>query len=234
MPDCTSRGNGSNTPRMSKTLAFYLGAAALSLGCAGKPAAPFDALKTANLTVFRLQNNEPAPLISAVPAAAPGAAAAIPGLDPNLQNSITAGMQALQKLIPPGLQIPGLALPGAPVAPGLTPAAADTTPRFQTFRILAQQQVLDPDLKESLGKLLGDPDNFDNRLGRCAPNVVYPEFGLSFASAPGAQASDLLVSLGCNQVVSRTFSWPHPATGMKASTVSDLSELLTKIFPQGT
>ena len=214
-------------------LAFCLGAAALSMGCAGKPAAPFDALKTSNLTAFRLQNNDPAPVVAAAPAATPGAAPIIPGLDPNLQNSITAGVAALQKMIPPGLQIPGLALPGTPVAPGLTPAV-DTTPRFQTFSILAQQQVLDADLKESLGKLLGDADNFDNTLGRCAPNVVYPEFGLSFAAAPGAQASDLLVSMGCNQVVSRTFSWPHPATGMKTATVADLSEIFTKIFPQGT
>jgi hypothetical protein len=217
---------------MSKMLAFCLGAAALSMGCAGKPAAPFDALKTSNLTAFRLQNNDPAPVVAAAPAA-PGAAPVIPGLDPNLQSSITAGVAALQKLIPPGLQIPGLALPGAAGVPGVTPVA-DTTPRFQSFRILAQQQVLDADLKESLGTLLGDPDNFDNTLGRCAPNVVYPEFGLSFASAPGAPSSDLLVSMGCNQVVSRTFSWPHPATGMKSDTVADLSEIFTKIFPQGT
>jgi hypothetical protein len=40
--------------------------------------------------------------------------------------------------------------------------------------------------------------------------------------------------MGCNQIVSRTFSWPHPATGMKPSTVEDLSEIMTKIFPQGT
>lgn len=214
-------------------LAFCLGAAALSLGCAGKPAAPFDLLKTSNLTAFRLQNNDPTPVVAAAPGAAPGAAPVIPGLDPNLQNTITAGVAALQKLIPPGLQIPGLSLPAAGV-PGVVAPVADTTPRFQGFRILAQQQVLDADLKESLGKLLGDKDNFDNTLGRCAPNVVYPEFGLSFASAPGAQSNDLLVSMGCNQIVSRTFSWPHPATGMKSSTVADLSEMFTKIFPQGT
>jgi len=213
---------------MSKTLAFCLGAAALSLGCAGKPAAPFDTLKTANLTAYRLQNNEPAPVIAATPGA-PGGLPVIPGIDPN---AIAAGVAALQKLIPPGLQIPGLALPSTGV-PGITPVA-DTTPRFQTFRILAQQQVLDADLKESLGKLLGDSSNFDATAGRCAPNVVYPEFGLSFATAPGAQSNDLLVSLGCNVVVSRTFSWPHPATGMKPGTVSDLSEIMTKIFPQGT
>lgn len=216
-------------------LAFCLGAAALSMGCAGKPAAPFDALKTSNLTAYRLQNNDPAPVVAAAPAATPGAATPlIPGLDPNLQNTILQGAAALQKMIPPGMQIPGLALPGVPGAPGVAAPVADTTPRFQTFRILAQQQVLDADLKETLGKLLGDPDNFDNTLGRCAPNVLYPEFGLSFASAPGAPASDLLVSMGCNQVVSRTFSWPHPATGMKTDTVADLSEIFTKIFPQGT
>jgi hypothetical protein len=212
---------------MSKTLAFCLGAAALSLGCAGKPAAPFDALKTSNLTAYRLQNNEPAPVIAAAPGAAPGALPVIPGIDPN---AIAAGVAALQKLIPPGLQIPGLALPAVP---GVAPVA-DPTPRFQTFRILAQQQVLDADLKEELGKLLGDKDNFDNTLGRCAPNVVYPEFGLSFGTAPGAPANDLLISMGCNQVVSRTFSWPHQATGMKPGTVEDLSEIMTKIFPQGT
>ena len=124
----------------------------------------------------------------------------------------------------------GIALPAVP---GAAPVA-DPTPRFQSFRILAQQQVLDADLKDSLGKLLGDSSNFDASAGRCAPNVVYPEFGLSFATAPGAQSNDLLVSMGCNVVVSRTFSWPHPATGMKPSTVGDLSEIFTKIFPQGT
>jgi hypothetical protein len=212
---------------MSKTLAFCLGMAALSMGCAGKPAAPFDALKTSNLTAYRLQNNEPAPVIAAAPGATPGALPVIPGIDPN---AIAAGVAALQKLIPPGLQIPGLALPAVP---GAAPVV-DTTPRFQTFRILAQQQVLDADLKEQLGKLLGDRDNFDNTLGRCAPSVVYPEFGLSFGTAPGAPANDLLVSMGCNQIVSRTFSWPHSATGMKPGTVEDLSEIMTKIFPQGT
>ena len=216
---------------MSKKLAFCLAVGSLSLGCAGKPAAPFDALKTSNLTAYRLQNNDPAPVIAATPApGATGGLPVIPGVDPN---AIAAGVAALQKLIPPGLQIPGLQLPGATGAALPTPVA-DTTPRFQSFRILAQQQVLDADLKESLGKLLGDKDNFDAAAGRCAPNVVYPEFGLSFAGAPGAPANDLLISMGCNVVVSRTFSWPHPATGMKPSTVGDLSEILTKIFPQGT
>src|SRR6185436_2166220 len=167
---------------MSKTLAFCLSATIL-VGCAGKPAAPFDTLKTANLTAYRRQNNDPTPVVATAPGAAPGALPVIPGIDPN---ALAAGVAALQKLIPPGLQIPGLALPAVP---GVTPVA-DTTPRFQTFRILAQQQVLDADLKESLGKLLGDASNFDAAAGRCAPNVVYPEIGLSFATAPGAQSND--------------------------------------------
>jgi hypothetical protein len=214
---------------MSKMLAFCLGTAALSVGCAGKPAAPFDALKTSNLTAYRLQNNEPPAAVAALPGT-PGAPA-IPGLTPDLQNSINAGVQALQKLIPPGIQIPGLPLPGAPAA--ATPAA-DTTPRFQGYRIMSQQQVLDAELKEELGKLLGDKDNFDNTTARCPQNLFLAEFGLSFAGAPGAPGNDVLVSFSCNQVVSRSFSWPHPATGMKADTVGDLSEILVKVFPQGT
>jgi hypothetical protein len=212
---------------MSKTLVICLGAAVLSVGCAGKPAAPFDTLKTSNLTAYRLQNNEPPAAVAALPGV-PGAPA-IPGLDPNLQNQITAGVAALQKLLPPGLQIPGLpAVPGAAAAP-----AVDPTPRFQSYRILSQQQVMDAELKESLAGLLGDADSFDNTLARCPQNVFYAEFGLSFAGAPGAPGSDVLVSFTCNQVVSRSFSWPHPATGMKADTVGDLSEILVKIFPQG-
>jgi hypothetical protein len=214
---------------MSKTLAFCLGFAALSVGCASKPAAPFDTLKTSNLTAYRLQNYEPPAAVAAVPGAA---APAIPGVPPEIQTWIQQGAAGLQQLIPPGLQIPGLTLPGAT---GAAPApATDTTPRFHTFRILSQTQVLDADLKEDLGKLLGDADSFDNTQARCAPNVFYAELGMSFGGAPGGQTNDLLVSFSCNQVVSRSFSWPHPATGMKAETVKSLSEMVQKIFPQGT
>ncbi|HEY6078249.1 MAG TPA: hypothetical protein VIW29_05570 [Polyangiaceae bacterium] len=211
---------------MSKMLALCFGFAALSIGCASKPAPPFDMLKTSNLTAYRLQNYEPPAAVAAPGAAAP----AIPGLPPEIQTWIKQGAAGLQQLIPPGLQIPGLTLPGtAPLAP-----AVDTTPRFHTFRILSQTQVLDADLKEELAELLGDADSFDNTQARCAPNVFYAEMGMSFGSAPGAQTNDMLVSFSCNQVVSRSFSWPHPATGMKADTVKSLSEMVQKVFPQGT
>ena len=205
-------------------LAAVLTVATLS-GCAGTPAAPFDQLKSANLTAYRLQNYEP-------PAAVPGVAAApgvpplaIPGLPAEVQSWIQQGAAGLSQLIPPGL------LPG--VGAGALPAA-DTTPRFHEFRILSQNQVIDPDLKETLGKLLGDKDSFDNAQARCAPNVFYAEMGLSFTSTTGGAPNDLLVSFSCNQVVSRSFAWPHPATGMKTDTVKELSDIVQKIWPQGT
>jgi hypothetical protein len=211
---------------MLKTSTLALAAAATIAtltGCASTPAAPFDQLKTANLTAYRLQNFEPPAATAAVPGAAPGLT--IPGLPAEVQSWITQGAAGLSQLIPPGL------LPGG--AASVLPAA-DTTPRFHDFRILSQTQVLDPDLKESLGKLLGDKDSFDNADARCAPNVFYAEMGLSFTSAVGSAPNDLLVSFSCNQVVSRSFAWPHPATGMKTDTVKKLSDIVQKIWPQGT
>ena len=108
---------------------------------------------------------------------------------------------------------------------------ADTTPRFHSFRILGQTQVMDPDLKETLAEILGDDDSFDNQYARCAPNVFYAEMGLSFTG--GAGTNDLLVSFSCNQVVSRSFAWPHQGTGMKPNTVKELSEVVQKLWPQG-
>jgi hypothetical protein len=210
---------------MLKTSTFALSAvvavAAVS-GCASTPAVPFDHLKAANLTAYRLQNTE---TTAAAPAAAtPGAAApAIPGLPPEMNAWLQQGAAAAAAVLP------GL-IPGAAAAI----PAADTTPKFHDYRILSQTQVLDPDLKETLGKLLGDKDSFDNARARCAPNVFYADLGLSFTSNSGPTPNDVLISFQCNQVVSRSFAWPHPATGMKQETVEKLSEIVLKIFPQGT
>lgn len=198
--------------------------AALGAGCASKPAAPFDTLKTANLTAYRLQNFEPP---AAAATTTPGAAPAIPGLPPEIQSWIQQGAAGLSQLLPPGLLPPGT-LPGA-----TAPAPVDTAPRFHNFRILSQTQVIDPDLKEQLAEVLGDADSFDNAHARCPPDVFYAEMGLSFNSGPGAPSNDALISFSCNQVVSRSFSWPHPATGMKADTVKKLSEVVQKLWPQG-
>ena len=213
----------------TSTLALAAVTSAFALiGCAGTPAAPFDQLKTANLTAYRLQNADATATATATGATAtPGAAAApitIPGLPAEMNAWLQQGAAAVQQVLP------GL-LPGAAAA--VLPQA-DTTPRFHDFRILSQTQVLDPDLKESLGKLLGDKDSFDNAQARCAPNVFYADMGLSFTSTAGPTPNDLLISFQCNQVVSRSFAWPHPATGMKPDTVKKLSEIVLKIFPQGT
>jgi hypothetical protein len=197
------------------------------LACASAPAAPFDTLKNANATAYRLQNFEPQQ--AAAPAgAAPGAVPAIPGLPPEVQSWIQTGAQSLQQLIPPGL------IPGLPGATAALPAPAPEAPRFHNFRILSQTQVMDPDLREKLGDILGSAKSFDNQYARCAPGVIYPEMGLSFTAGPTAQPSDVLISFSCSQVVSRSFAWPHPATGMKPDTVEKLTEVVQKLWPAGT
>jgi hypothetical protein len=208
------------------TKSHLLGTLVLSfagVACAGQPAAPFDTLKTSNVTAFRLQNYEP----PAAAAATPTAPGAIPGVPPEIQQWIQQGAQGLQALIPPGLLPPGLGVPGA------TPAPDASVPRFHNFRILGQTQVMDPDLKEELGKLFGDEDNFDNANARCPSGTIYAEMGLSFTSGPGAPANDMLISVSCYQAVSRSFSWPHKDTGMKPNTVKELTEIVQKLWPQG-
>lgn len=208
-----------------------LAAALVSGACASQPAAPFDTLKNSNLTAFRLQNFEPPPAASPIPgAAAPGAA--IPGIPPEIQQWVQQGAQGLTALIPPGLLPPGL-IPGAPgAAAPVTPQPNE--PRFHGFRILGQTQVMDPELKEELAEILGDEDSFDNKSARCAPGVIYAEMGLSFTQGPGAPANDILVSFSCSQVVSRSFGWPHAATGMTPDTTKELAEVVQQLWPQGS
>jgi hypothetical protein len=204
----------------------FVGALTLSaFGCAAAPKAPFDTLKDSNATAYRLQNYEP-PAAAATTPTTPGA---IPGLPPEIQQWIQQGAQALPQLIPPGLIPPGL-IPGAPTTPAAP--AQPTEPRFHGFRILSQTQVMDPDLKEQLGKLLGDDDSFSNENARCAPGTIYAEMGLSWSAGPGT-SNDILISFSCSQVVSRSFAWPHPATGMKPETAKELTEAVQKLWPQG-
>ena len=198
------------------------------VGCAGSPAAPFDQMKSANVIAFRLQNWEP-PAAAATPAAG---AAAVPGIPPQIQQWIQQGAQGLQQLIPPGLVPPGLLQPGA-VAPVPAPAV-DTTPRFPNdstpnYRILSQTPVVDADLKDKLADIFGHDGNFQAQSSGC----MYPEFGVTF-QVPPQPANNVLVSFSCGQVQARNFAWPHPNSGLKDSTVKDLREVISKIFPPGT
>jgi hypothetical protein len=209
-----------------------LGALALVLlptvGCASAPAAPFDTLSNSNLTAFRLQNYEP-PAQAAAPTQ-PGAM--LPGVPPEVQQWIQAGAAGLQQLIPPGLLPPGLLPPG-----GAQPAQPQMAqvPRFPAgsqpnFRILAQTPVSNPDLKERLAELLGDPDSFDNRASPCE----YSEMGLSFGGTPGGFPNDVLISFSCNRVIARNFAWPHPRSGMTPDTVKELASIVQELWPPGT
>lgn len=208
---------------MTKTTRALLGAIALGLlgaGCASAPAAPFDTLKTAEVTAFRLQNYEPP---AAAGAAAPSGAGLIPS---QIQQWVRQGATGLQQLLPPGLLPPGL-LQG--VRPG-APPAQQQAPRFEGFRILSRIQVIDPDLKQKLADIFGHEDNFNNSHANC----MYAEMGLSFVNGPGMRPNDLLISFSCNQVQARTFPWPFPETGMKPDTVKELAGVVNKLWPPGS
>jgi hypothetical protein len=197
-----------------------------TVGCASGPSAPFDVMKNANVTAYRLQNYEPpAQAAPAATAAAPGAL--IPGIPAEIQQWATAALPGLQQLIPPGLLPPGM-IPGqAPAA--AAPAPAQQVPRFVDFRILGQAPVMDPKLKESLGDLFGDGDNYQSDHQNC----MYPELGLSFSPQDGSARYDMLVSFSCNQVNAVNFAWPHKAAGMSPEMVKKLSEIVPNLFPAG-
>ena len=191
----------------------------LATACASAPAAPFNQLEKSNLLVFRLQNFEPP---AATPAAGQQTVPVLQGLPPEIQSWIQQGAQGLQQLIPPGL-IPGLNAQAATVAP------APEAPRFYGFRILGQTQVSDPELQKQLADLFGNKDHFEAPKANC----LYPELGFSFGPGPGSPSNDFLVSFSCNQVQARSFAWPHPYTGMTADTVSQLTQVVKKIWPGG-
>jgi hypothetical protein len=213
-------------------LARALPLAALSVACGGGPAAPFDTLKTANLTAYRLQNYEPPAPPPGQSAPAPSPFPMMPGLPPQMQQCMQQGPQCLQQFVPPGLIPPGLFPPMGP-APGAPPPPApapEMVPRFQNFRILSQTTVIDEGLKEALADVLGDEGNFESKHAPC----MYPELGLRFESGPGAPPNDVLVSFMCRQVAGSGFQWPHKYNGMKDSTVKELSAIANKLWPPGT
>lgn len=209
---------------MRASIASLVCSVALLSAACGSPAVPFDTLKSSNVTVYRLQNFEPPAPPPNAPAPAPGAA--IPGIPPEIQALAQQAVPALQQMIPPGLIPPGM-IPGLP-APAAQPAAPPPqAPRFHGFRILEQQPVMDADLKEHLGDLLGDPDSFQAQHASC----LYAEMGISFSSTPGAPPNDVLVSFSCNQMQGHNFMWPHPYTGMTPKTVQELADMVGKLFP---
>lgn len=226
---------GDTQTTMSSTTRGIIGPVVLLLltgGCSifsGKPKAPFDIMKDSSMVAYRLDPYE-------APAATPGVAATtpsqIPGLPAQLQQLLSQGAQGLDQIIPPGLIPPGLLGQGGAV-PGLPATAADTTPRFPdqqpNYRIISQVQVMDPSLRQELAKVLGYKSHFVTEHATC----MLPELGIRWGMPP-ALPNDVLISFSCSQVAARGFIWPHPAVGMKPSTVEDLSRVVNKIFPAGT
>lgn len=214
---------------MKRAATAVIGLAGLSaLACASGPKAPFDTLKTANVQAFRLQNFEPPPPPPGAAAPTPQAGM-IPGLPPEIMQMAQQALPGLQALLPPGLLPPGMMPGAAPAAPPAPPPP--DAPRFPmtqpNFRILGQAQVMDPALREELGKLFGDEDNFQAEHAPC----MYAEMGISFSS--GGPPNDMVISLSCHQVQARSFAWPHPNQGLKSETVKKIAEMASKIWPSG-
>jgi hypothetical protein len=189
-------------------------------GCASSPVAPFNTMaKAGNVVVLRLQNTE-SPVAAAQTAPAAGAQSLIPGLPVDVNNLVQQGAAALQQILPPGT-IPNLPQPAA------APATMPEPKKFYGFRVLGENQVMDSELREKLGKIFGSSDNYEAPKTTC----MYPDFGVAFGPTPGAPTYDYLVSMSCHQVQSKSFAWPLGQTGMTVNMEKDLVEILRQILP---
>lgn len=205
--------------------------AGASTGCASL-APPFDALGDAQATVLKLQGQEMAAAAPMAPQASPFPMLPIPGLTPEQQAQLQQGLQALGQqaggLIPPGLLPPGL----LPTMPGATPAVPANQPRFNGFVILAQQPLMDEEMKEEILDLFGDADSFSGNRGNC----FTPGLGIVFQD-PSMPAVELMVSFSCNQAMGNGFRWPHDVNGLTPESANTLRLIHERLFgpvaPQG-
>jgi len=208
------------------TMSVALLASTAAVGCAAHPAAPFDTIKNANTTLLRLQNYEPPAPTAAVPGA-PGMPT-IPGIPPEIQQWATQAAPALQQLLPPGLLPPGLLganpMPAAP--------AAQQGFRFHNRLVLGTAQVMDQDVREELGDMLGDEDNFQLEHQPCD----YAELGVGWVAQPNMPPYEILISFSCNNIrAAQGFAWPHATgIGMKPKLVQGLTQIVQKLFPTTT
>ncbi len=192
--------------------------ATAAVGCASRTA-PFDNLDKAQVTVLRLQGQEPPPVVQPAPAT-PGAL--IPGIPPELQQMGQQFAQGLQQVLPPGVLPPGL-IPGQPA----TPAAPQVSqaPRFKGYIILGQQPLMDQETKDEILDLFGSEDSFSTQRGNC----FYPEMGIAFQRMDGPPI-ELLVSMQCNQAQGDGFQWPYPANGFTPETSQKLNQIYGRLW----
>jgi hypothetical protein len=220
--------NNSTMVSLCRSVASLLGACigVAALGCASQPAAPFDTLKNANVTILRLQNYEPPSALPQAPMG--GTLPMIPGIPPEIQQWAQQAAPALQQLLPPGLLPPGLLQ--VPVLPAQQGAQQQF--RFHGRLVLGTAQVADAELREELADLLGDEDNFQLEHAPCN----YAEFGLGWSTQPNMPPYELLISFSCNNVqAAQGFSWPHATgIGMNPKLVEGLTSVIQQLFPTTT
>jgi len=184
-------------------------------GCQASLSPPFDQMKGAQMTVYRLQNY--------VPPAPPQASAGSLGgmqLPPQIQQWISAGAS----LIPPGLLPPGL-LPGTSAAP-VQGDAQRFPPGPQGFPILGYQQITDPALANDILDTLGHASNFQPPAQSC----MYAELGISIAQGANPQPANILVSLSCMQTQVSNFQWPYQSTGLNQESEKRFASILQRAF----
>ena len=214
---CMHKSTRDERPRAPRA-AIFAAAVAVALpaatGCAGRTA-PFDDMDKAQITVLRLQGQEPPP------AAPQGAAPAlIPGIPPELQQAAQQAAQGLQQILPPGILPPGL-------IPGQTPAAPaqPPQPRWKGYIMLAQMPLTDETVKDEILDLFGDEGSFQAEKGQC----FFPGMGVSMVR-PNAQPVDLIISLSCNQAQMDGFKWPYGVNGFTPETHQRLTKVYEKLW----
>jgi hypothetical protein len=195
-------------------LAFAVTTVAAVTGCETL-SPPFNQMKGAPMTVYRLQNY-------VAPAAPQAGATSFGGLPipAPLQQWIAAGAS----LIPPGLLPPGL-LPGTSAAP-VQPDTARFPPGPQGFPILGTQPVSDPSLANDILDVLGHPSNFQPPTQSC----MYAELGIAIVQAGSPQPADFLVSLSCQQIQTSGIQWPYQNTGLTETGEKKFAMILQRAF----
>ncbi|MEZ4301283.1 MAG: hypothetical protein R3B70_40485 [Polyangiaceae bacterium] len=204
-------------------LAAVLVALPLATGCASRTA-PFNEMDQAQITVLRLQGQEPVAQPTPTPTAQPGL---IPGMPADLQ---AVGQQIGQAI---NQAVPGLIPPG--LLPGMTPQAQQPAtpppPRFKNFIILAQMPLTDESVKNEILDVFGSEGSFQADRGNC----FFPGMGISMQRAPQANQPmqppvDLLISLSCNQAMGDGFRWPYPYNGFTPETHQRLTKVFEKLW----
>lgn len=207
-------------PNLTHLVALCL--AIPAAGCASR-VAPFDDLDQSSVTILKLQGQETA---AALPGVTPGGAGMpiipIPGLTPEQQAQIQAGLQSvipgIQSVIP-GLQIPGMTMPGQ------TPVQQQA-PRFNNFVILAQTPIADEDMKDELLDVFGSEESFNANRGPC----FTPGMGVVF-SDPKKGNIELMVSFSCNRAAGgQSFRWPHANDGLAPEASAKLRQIYEQMY----